>query len=666
MKFNIKLSIILSMILLRGFIVFASENKIDSLRNVLLQSKEDSNKVKALNTLSWELSYIDPDSAMRYCQEALQLAQKINWTKGIGGSLHQIAWVHYQKGDYFLSMEFNQKAISLWDSVLMVSANRDNPGFKNQKLKTLNNLGLVFWNLGEYPKAIDCFFKALKIEEELGNNEMKANTLNNIGLIYLNQEDYAKALTYFNQAKEMAEKYNYKLLEANVLANTGTIYYHQSESTKVLNESMQDITGYTKALENFLKAIELRKEIGDQQGIASDLGNVGSVYFSLRNYPKAIEYDNKTLEMAIEFGDKQLEANTLGNLGSLFTSLKQFDKAEINLHKALQISDSIGDLQGQFEINKNLSELYTRMGRYEKALESYKRSMVAKDSLFNMNKANEITRKEMNFEFDKKEAKTKAEQEQREVVAKKELQRQKLLRNSFVSGFIIMMVFAGIFFKQRNKIKLGKKHSDELLLNILPAEVAEELKEKGSAEARQFNNVTVMFTDFKNFTQISEKLSPSELVAEIDYCFKAFDHIIDKYKIEKIKTIGDSYMAAGGLTANSTVNASDVVQAAIEIQQFILELLRKKKSEGKEQFEIRIGIHTGTVVAGIVGVKKFAYDIWGDTVNIASRMESSSETGKINISGSTYELVKDQFTCSYRGKIDAKNKGMIDMYFVES
>jgi class 3 adenylate cyclase len=228
------------------------------------------------------------------------------------------------------------------------------------------------------------------------------------------------------------------------------------------------------------------------------------------------------------------------------------------------------------------------------------------------------------------------------------------------------LIFSVVVYRQRNKISKARKRSDELLLNILPEEVAEELKAKGSADAKQFDEVTVMFTDFKGFTQISEKLSPTELVNEIHTCFKAFDGIITKHKIEKIKTIGDSYMCAGGLPVANTTNATDVVNAALEIQQFMKQHLQRRKMENKEPFEIRIGIHTGPVVAGIVGVKKFAYDIWGDTVNIASRMESSGEAGKVNISGSTYRLVKDTFTCIHRGKIQAKNKGEIDMYFVSS
>jgi class 3 adenylate cyclase len=201
--------------------------------------------------------------------------------------------------------------------------------------------------------------------------------------------------------------------------------------------------------------------------------------------------------------------------------------------------------------------------------------------------------------------------------------------------------------------------------NISEGTYTFKLKAKGSAEAKLIDEVTVLFTDFKGFTQLSEKLSPKELVAEINECSSAFDHIMQKHGVEKIKTIGDAYMAAGGLPTSNTTHANDVVLAALDIQQFMHDHKAKKEAAGELFFEIRIGVHTGPVVAGIVGVKKFAYDIWGDTVNTASRMESSGEVGKVNISGTTYELVKDKFNCKHRGKITAKGKGEIDMYFVE-
>jgi class 3 adenylate cyclase len=215
-------------------------------------------------------------------------------------------------------------------------------------------------------------------------------------------------------------------------------------------------------------------------------------------------------------------------------------------------------------------------------------------------------------------------------------------------------------------IENEKDRSEKLLLNILPVETAEELKEKGTATPKQYDMVSVLFTDFKGFTNIAEKLTPQELVAELNRCFFEFDKIIDKHGLEKIKTIGDAYMCAGGIPVANTTNPVEIVRAGLEIKQFMEDLKKSREASGQDYWELRIGIHTGPVVAGVVGKNKFAYDIWGDAVNTASRMESSGIPGKVNISGTTFELVKDHFECIHRGKIQAKNKGEIDMYIVEA
>jgi class 3 adenylate cyclase/ligand-binding sensor domain-containing protein len=217
-----------------------------------------------------------------------------------------------------------------------------------------------------------------------------------------------------------------------------------------------------------------------------------------------------------------------------------------------------------------------------------------------------------------------------------------------------------------SELNAALRRSDELLHNILPDEVAAELKEKGEAEARNFDQVTILFSDFKGFTGISEQLTAAELVKELNVCFKAFDGIITARGIEKIKTIGDAYMCAGGLPDPKHGSPADVVHAALEMQAFMMDRKAEHEAQGKPFFEMRVGIHTGPVVAGIVGVKKFQYDIWGDTVNTASRMESSGEVGQVNISGSTYTLVKDEPGLRFtpRGKVQAKGKGEMEMYFV--
>ena len=219
---------------------------------------------------------------------------------------------------------------------------------------------------------------------------------------------------------------------------------------------------------------------------------------------------------------------------------------------------------------------------------------------------------------------------------------------------------------EKNKIiQQERARSEELLLNILPVAVADELKKHGSAEARFYPQVSVLFSDFKNFSRIAEILPPAELVKELDYCFKAFDAIVGSHGIEKIKTIGDAYMCAGGFRDPET-GPQRMVRAALDMQRFLEKWNAEREAAGQPRFEARLGIHTGPVVAGVVGQKKFAYDIWGDTVNIASRMESAGAPGKVNISAYTYDLIRDQFECEYRGKIEAKGKGQIDMYFVEN
>lgn len=209
-----------------------------------------------------------------------------------------------------------------------------------------------------------------------------------------------------------------------------------------------------------------------------------------------------------------------------------------------------------------------------------------------------------------------------------------------------------------------RKKSDGLLLNILPSEVAEELRQTGTSTAHNYEMATVLFADIKDFTRISTKFSAETMVKELDYIFGAFDKIIESHNIEKIKIIGDAYMCAGGLPIPNQTNAFDMVNAALEIQAFMKNMRKERAEKSLQEYEIRIGINTGPLVAGIIGIKKFTYDIWGDTVNLASRLESSGEVNKINISENTYQIIKDKYNCEYRGKIDVKGKGGTSMYFV--
>ncbi|MEO1258385.1 MAG: adenylate/guanylate cyclase domain-containing protein [Bacteroidota bacterium] len=266
--------------------------------------------------------------------------------------------------------------------------------------------------------------------------------------------------------------------------------------------------------------------------------------------------------------------------------------------------------------------------------------------------------------------------ELREKEAK--LQLQATQRNLFLSlaGLFVIAVIGllhrflvikghNAVLAEKNKIiEKERERSEELLLNILPGAIADELKKSGVAATQHYDTATVMFVDFKGFSKISKQITPAQLVADLDHAFKNFDAIVEKFGLEKIKTIGDAYMCAGGVPNENQGHPINVVKAAIEIQAFLEIWNTEKSSKNEPVFEARIGIHTGPLVAGVVGSKKFAYDIWGDTVNVASRMETSCEPGKVNISNSTFLRIQHDFDCEYRGKVPAKNVGEVEMYYV--
>ena len=295
------------------------------------------------------------------------------------------------------------------------------------------------------------------------------------------------------------------------------------------------------------------------------------------------------------------------------------------------------------------------------AYKYYKNHIAYRDSLNNIKLVQKMADLRTNYEVSQKQIEV-------DLLNQQKRNQHNIVIATVIASFLIFLLAVGLyrryyFAKETNNIiNKEKSRSDKLLLNILPLETANELKQSGRVLAKKFEAVTVLFTDFKGFTQYAENLSPEKLVESVDYYFTKFDEIMEKHHLEKIKTIGDSYMCAGGLPFATNDHAFKTLLAAFEIVQFVNDS-KKTQSTNETRFDIRIGINTGPVVAGVVGTKKFAYDIWGDTVNIAKRMESNSEPGKINISQHTYELIKDLFDCEYRGEIEVKDKGMMKMYF---
>ncbi len=633
-------------LLFLGFIFFqlnvqGQTKKIDSLLNVISIIPKDSLFAQTNIVLGREYMRAGEfGKAVNYFEVSLEISKQLKIQSIEARALNFLGIVNEKMFNLHKSVAFHEASLKINMEI------GDTVGMANSYV----NLGIVRQLQGNYSESLRLNYLSLRLNELKKNIPGIMNGYNNIGIIHEKNFKYDDALRLYKKGAELAIENRDSSKLGMFYMNTGNVY--------------SALKKYDDALKYTFDALKIFETNGDRSNSIAVYNNIGWNYELKGEYEKALTYYIEFEKVAMELGVPGAIATAKVNIGSINARLKNYSEARNSYQEALAIAKEVEFMEQVKEAYQKLSELDSMQGNYKSALENYKLYISVKDTM--MNEANSRSREEMQtiYETEKKDNEISLLNLDKQV-QEKELGRQKVIRNSFMAGFGSVLVFAFVFFSQRNKIRKGKKRSDELLLNILPEEVAEELKMKGYAEAKQFSEVTVMFTDFKGFTQLAEKLSPSELVAEIDICFKAFDAIVSKFNIEKIKTIGDSYMAAGGLPVTNETHAVDVVSAAIEIQSFMKEHIDNRKSTGKESFEIRIGIHTGPVVAGIVGIKKFQYDIWGDTVNMASRMESSGEAGKINISEATSKLVSHKFKCIPRGRIIAKNKGEIEMFFVE-
>ncbi|MCF8277324.1 MAG: tetratricopeptide repeat protein [Flavobacteriales bacterium] len=500
--------------------------------------------------------------------------------------------------------------------------------------------------MGDLPTAMDAYLKALSFFEQINDLKGMASTYNNMAIVQAAQNRFDLALNYFVRYAEM----NRMRGDA-----AGMAMGHRNQATCLI-----EMGKLAEARVLADSALTEFRNLENRAQEAALLSTIAIINFKLGKIQEASEYFEAAMKLTDELGMTMAHVSNQISLGGVRIEQQRFTEAKQLIEQGVSTALKLGHKEHIRDGYHQMSILDSAMNNMAAALEHYKLFVLYKDSIFNETSSEQLAEMETRFETERKEQQIVLLNKDKEI-KDKEISEQKVLRNAALLGFFIMLLSASVFLLQRNRIKKEKEHSEELLLNILPYETAQELKSKGSADAKMIDMATVLFTDFKGFTALSEQLTPQQLVAEINECFSEFDRICERHNIEKIKTIGDAYMAAGGLpTANST-HAIDVVQAAIEIRDF----MAKRNRTGNSRFEIRIGVHTGPVVAGIVGIKKFQYDIWGDTVNIASRMESSGEVGKINISEFTYGLVKDAFMCEYRGEVEAKGKGMMRMYFVQ-
>ncbi len=601
---------------------------IDTLRELLNNSQNSEAKVFAKGLI--ELSEIHEDQeslskiynllgnayknvsdlsiALDYFEKSLKIYEDLENKLGIVANLSGMAFVYVSLSNYSKALQLLEKSLNINNEI----------GNKQNIASILGNFGTIYRNLADYSKSIECYEKALLIQEELGNYHSIAINYGNIGNVYTSLSDYSKAIEYYKKAIQLSEEFGITVGLQYYYSNLGSVYTY-------LND-------YSTGLEYFYRALTINEKLGDKLGIASNLGNIGSVYKDLLDYPKSLEFQEKSLSINEEIGDKHSIAINLGNIGMVYKMLKDFSKSMEYLKKAYYLSNEIGVKSSTMDILIHISELYEEIGDIENAFYNYKQYIQIKD------------------EIQSEDAKSKAQLfDQRRIIEEDEKARQ---------------------------LKLARfQEQEKILLNILPVNIANRIINKETFIADHFNSVSVLFMDLVGFTSLSSIAPPKQLVYLLDSIFTKADEVVETYGLEKIKTIGDGYLAVANVTSPLKEHQKATALAALHLLEtmkdftvnFPSELGNTQWTKDMNNIEIRIGIHTGEVVAGIIGKNKYTYDLWGDAVNVASRMESNSKPGRIHISEEFAKSIEQQseFSLIPRGKISIKGKGIMNTYWLE-
>jgi class 3 adenylate cyclase/Tfp pilus assembly protein PilF len=604
--------------------------------NLLQQSKESLNE--------------SPDKAIALATQARELAKKIDFQKGVAYAFKNIGIAYLNQGKYIEALQSYEHSLKIFEKI------KFDEGIAN----LLGNIGVIYYNQGDMVKAMDYYLRALKIAEQTGNKLRIVTILNNVGAIYgIKDATFDKALYYYLQALPLCEELGNKDALGGISVNVGNIY---ADSAYKQNNDEKALVYFNNALKAYGS---------NSEGRPNAYNSIGTLYLKQKKYDLALKNHFEALSISEKLKDKLKMVQSLMGIAKVYMQEKDYKSALNYFNQAEQPALEVHTINILVEAYKNMSEAYAKAKDFVKAFKYHSLYSNEKDTVYNTESDKKLTSLQFDFDLEKKQGEITILKKDKDITQQK-LKRQQFAKRALIVGLTLVFMIALLIYRNyRIKIKTNKildRQKDEiehLLLNILPSEVAKELQLHGQAAPRYYDSVSVMFTDFKGFTTIADKMSPQELVEELNACFMAFDEIIGKYNLEKIKTIGDSYMCAGGIPTPDKDHVFNMIKASLEIKDYIIQNNKRRAEAGLESWYLRIGIHVGPVVAGVVGKKKYAYDIWGGTVNIASRMESNGEPGKVNISSAAYELIKDKYDCTYRGKISAKNIGEIDMYFIE-
>ncbi|MBK9249515.1 MAG: tetratricopeptide repeat protein [Ignavibacteria bacterium] len=557
--------------------------------------------------------------ALDYLTKSLDIFTALGDTNRAVLATSNIGMIYQELADYTGALAYMNKALA--DATRI-----DN---KESVARISSTIGTVYFALSDYPRALEYMSNGFAVLSELGQEVNAARVSSNIGNIYAELSDYTLALEYYTKSLKILTEAGDKAWSGRILNNIGNIYYLLAD--------------YPLALETMLKALVLHNECSEKYSAALVTGNIGLTYLELQDYSLAMEYMHRALDMYLQIGESAGVAGTTGSIGLLYAR-KNFDgydpkKAEEYLLKAASLNEQLGTKRPLLDNYFTLAGVYEHEKRWEDFAVFFKKYHYLKE------------------EVQSEEAKNLAEKYDNE---RREAEREKQIA------------------LERAATQARIDEQQKLLHNVLPPTIADKILGGRTLIAEKLPSVSVLFADIVNFTKLSQRITPEELVEGLDRIFSAFDNLAEKYGLEKIKTIGDAYMVVSGAPLQREEHAQAMALFAIEM----LEAMKEFRSISTgEEIQLRIGIHSGEVVAGVIGKKKFAYDLWGDAVNTASRMESHGEPGKIHVS----EEFKQAFLLgtgrqgqpqksptspmsplfTNRGEMDIKGKGMMKTYFLE-
>ncbi len=652
------------------FILMSTSVFADTIADVQKQADEATGmeRVKLLIQVSELQADYNPDKALELANTALSEAQSLVDERLIIDARNQVGYIQivledsqaasdaFQKSyaeavtlGYNKGAAFSQNGYGLlWASVDDYTKALENfdkadelfgkSGYSLGNAFTLNNRGTVYEALGNYKLALEQYLEALKIYEENDKQEEIAVTYNNIGSANARIGNMESALEYYSLSYDISEAEGRLVQMSYALNNIGTLY--------------AELDYTDEALAMFTRSYDLATQGGDSAIGATSLFNMASIHEKNDNYEQAFENYGLAFQDYEKLGDQEGIISVFNNVGTLFSKMGDFESAVREHTNALEMSKNISYREGLQSALRNLSQDYQALGNYQEANRYLTLYTELREILRNEEVAKKFADAQTIYETEKKDAQIE-EQKVELTLQSLRIQLMTVIIGIIVAFLLVVVLLSIKIFQERQK-------SEKLLLNILPKKVADTLKKYGKTEPESFPDVTMYFSDIVSFTKTSNNLDPKFLIEELNDIFTTFDNIMESHGCERIKTIGDAYMGVCGLPAPNENHAENIARASVDI----IAALHERNRTSEQTWRIRVGIHSGKVTGGVVGIKKYIYDVFGDTVNTASRMESNSEPMRINVSDSTYQILKDKFDFEKREAVEVKGKGSFQMYFL--